>query len=86
MEWAKRLVDALHEAERAAADGGAYKLAEHLKIMAEPFAGHLADAEQVVLLAEVAGVERKHDDVCVVHVPPHWMAGLRAKAEVSLKA
>ena len=80
MEWAKRLVAALKEAEKAAADGGAYGLAQRLAKMAEPFVGVIADEDHASMLADAAGIERKPGDVCIVNVPSHWIDLLRIKA------
>ena len=79
-EWKKELFDLLRQTERKAADGGAYGMAERLRKMSEPFGSSIKDDEIADIVAKAAGVERKDDDLCIVHVPPHWLEGLQQAA------
>ena len=76
-KWKKELSDLLKAAEKKAAEGGAYGLAAHLAKIAEPFQGSLDDDLTADIVAAAACVTRQPEDVCIVHVPPHWIEGLK---------
>lgn len=82
--WKRDLHQALRNAEKIASSGGAYELAKRLAGMAEPFTGSLSDDDVADLIAEVAGVNRTPEDLCIVHVPAHWLQGLRDKADIPI--
>ena len=75
--WKKEMSALLKAAEKKAAEGEAYGLAEHLAQIAEPFQGSLEDDLAVDIVAAAACVTRRPEDVCIVHVPPHWIEGLK---------
>jgi hypothetical protein len=79
IEWAKRMEEALIDAKKIAAEGGAYGLAQYLHNAASAFSKVIGDDEKVAVLAAAADVVRRDDDVCIVHVPSHWIEGLRSK-------
>ena len=67
----------LKAAEKKAAEGGAYGIAMRLAKMAEPFEESLDDDRMADIVAAAACVTRQPEDVCIVHVPPHWIEGLK---------
>lgn len=85
-DWNRELFEALKHAEKVASSGGAYGMADRLSKMAAVFGSVIKDEEVADLVAEVAGVKRTTKDVCIVHVPEHWIEGLRSKAEIPIKS